>query len=132
MSTGTEKIIAYRLEQAGESLGEAEILLGESMWRGAINRLYYACFYAASAVLLSRSLSSKKHSGIRSLFGKHLVRTGAFPEELALVYNRLYDHRMRSDYADLFEGDAGDLAAYPDPVRRFIAEAERLVHEGDS
>lgn len=33
-------------------------------WRGAINRLYYAGFYAAKALLAVRNLDTSKHSGI--------------------------------------------------------------------
>jgi len=35
-------LIGYRLEQADETLREAEILLNESALRGSINRAYYA------------------------------------------------------------------------------------------
>jgi uncharacterized protein (UPF0332 family) len=37
-----ENLLHYRMEQARETLREAEILLNESALRGAINRAYYA------------------------------------------------------------------------------------------
>lgn len=39
-----ESLLRYRLEQAHDTLREAEILLKESALRGAINRSYYAMF----------------------------------------------------------------------------------------
>ena len=42
----------YRLEQAEEALSDAELLLKEARYRVTVNRLYYACFYAATAALL--------------------------------------------------------------------------------
>jgi hypothetical protein len=41
-----EELLCYRMEQANETLREAEILLKESALRGTINRAYYAMFYA--------------------------------------------------------------------------------------
>ena len=35
-----EELLRYRMEQADETLREAEILLGESALRGTINRAY--------------------------------------------------------------------------------------------
>ena len=68
MKEETRILITYRLEQARESLEEAGILLEHEYGNTFVNRLYYACFYAVSALLLTRGLSSAKHSGIRSLF----------------------------------------------------------------
>ena len=46
---------------------------------GAANRIYYACFYATVALLLTRNLSSLKHSGVMALFNRHFVRGGLCP-----------------------------------------------------
>jgi len=45
-------------------------------WNPCVNRLYYACFYAVSALLIQQGLSSSKHTGVRSLFNRHYVKTG--------------------------------------------------------
>ncbi len=44
-------LVAYRLEQADESLTAAEILLRGKLIRPAVNRAYYAMFYAVLALL---------------------------------------------------------------------------------
>jgi uncharacterized protein (UPF0332 family) len=41
-----QELVRYRVDQAEETLREAEILLAETALRGAINRAYYAMFYA--------------------------------------------------------------------------------------
>ena len=43
----------FRLAQAEEALEDARILLGRARLQGAVNRLYYACFYAVTALLFS-------------------------------------------------------------------------------
>jgi len=41
-------LLEYRMVQAHEALCDAELLLNAGRYRAAANRLYYACFYAAS------------------------------------------------------------------------------------
>jgi uncharacterized protein (UPF0332 family) len=41
--------IRLRLEQALETIGEANALREHEFWRGVINRSYYAMFYAVLA-----------------------------------------------------------------------------------
>ncbi len=58
-------LIQYRLERADETLKEVAILAKESHFNAAINRLYYACFYAASALLVANSISAASHAGVK-------------------------------------------------------------------
>jgi len=74
-----EDLLRYRMEQAYETLREAEILLNESALRGAINRAYYAMFYALLALLATKRLGTSKHSGALALFDREFVRPGCFP-----------------------------------------------------
>ena len=46
MREGIRELIKYRLQRADETLEEARLLFKEGRYAGAINRLYYACFYA--------------------------------------------------------------------------------------
>jgi uncharacterized protein (UPF0332 family) len=55
----------YRLGEAEEILEEARLLAREFRWRGALNRVYYAMFYAALALLAS--------VGIFPSFGSHRI-----------------------------------------------------------
>ena len=59
-------LLRYRLKRAQEALLDARLLADAGRWNSCVNRLYYACFYAVSALLLQRGLLSTKHSGIRS------------------------------------------------------------------
>lgn len=66
MTQEKEAIILYRLARARESLEEASLLLKNGHSNTFVNRLYYACFYAVSSLLLTKDLSSAKHSGVRA------------------------------------------------------------------
>lgn len=41
-------MVDYRLERAHSTLGEADLLYGGGYFNAAVNRLYYACYYAAT------------------------------------------------------------------------------------
>lgn len=79
----------YRIQQAEESLDEAELLLrsGKSA-RSVINRVYYAMFYSILALLIFEPYSSSKHTGVLSYFNRRFVKEGAIPEEIGRAVNK--------------------------------------------
>jgi len=117
-----ETLIQYRLDRARETLEEASILADAGRWNGCLNRLYYACFYAVSALLLKHDLTTVKHTGIRSFFNLHFVKTGKVGAEIGQVYNDLFTFRTKSDYMDLVQFDE-------DGVRPLVSLAEAFVEE---
>ena len=59
-----EVIVQYRLERAVETLAEAKDLINLSRWYGAANRLYYACYYAVSGLLIKNGYAARTHISI--------------------------------------------------------------------
>jgi uncharacterized protein (UPF0332 family) len=100
MSGTLEDLIKYRLEKANQTMEDAQLLATAKRWNPCVNRLYYACFYAVSALLAQNEVSSSKHTGIRSLFNLNFVKTGIISKETAEIYNDLFDRRQEGDYAD--------------------------------
>ena len=78
----SKDLVLYRMTRANETLEDARILANAGRWNACVNRLYYACFYAVSALLVRHGLSSSKHTGVRSLFNRHYVKTGKVPKDL--------------------------------------------------
>lgn len=113
-------LVHYRLERARESIEEARILLEAGHTNAFVNRLYYACFYAVSAALLSRGISSPKHAGVRALFHQQLVKPGLVPLELGKFFGTLFDNRQKGDYSDFVRFDQ-------DEVRPWLTRAEKFV-----
>lgn len=127
MTGETEILVRHRMDRARETLEEAEILLRQGFANTFVNRLYYACFYAVSAALLQRGLSSAKHSGVRSLFHKHLVKTGLIPVDLGSLYDRLFDSRQKGDYEDLVRFDADEVAPWMEEAAAFVNTVAALI-----
>lgn len=130
MTEETRTLVRYRLGRAREALEEAVLLLERGYTNTCVNRLYYACFYAVSALLLARGLSSARHSGIRALFHQHIVKPGMVHVSLGQLYDRLFDNRQKGDYADLVRFALDDVQPWIEEARTFVnAVAARILQE---
>ena len=90
MTEWSNDLVFLRMARANETMEDARILANSGRWNACVNRLYYACFYGVTALLVRHGLSSSKHTGVRSLFNSQYVKTGMVPKELARIYNDLF------------------------------------------
>jgi uncharacterized protein (UPF0332 family) len=123
-------LILYRLDRAQESLEEALLMQREEHWNACANRLYYSCFYAVSALLASAKLASPKHSGVKSLFDRHFVKTGKVSKEDGRLYNKLFEARLEGDYVDYVVFDQATVKPWIAKVRGFVETVSRLLEQG--
>lgn len=86
------------LKNSEEELMAADLLIRSNMARLGVSRCYYAVFYAASALLLTKGIIRAKHSGIRSALSEHFIRIGALSERLGDIYKLLQGEREMADY----------------------------------
>jgi uncharacterized protein (UPF0332 family) len=126
----TRTLVRYRLGRAREALEEAVLLLERGYTNTCVNRLYYACFYAVSALLLARGLSSARHSGIRALFHQHIVKPGMINVPLGQLYDRLFDNRQKGDYADLVRFAIDDVQPWVEEARTFVDVVAARILQG--
>ena len=122
-------LIRYRLDRANESIEEAKLLLENGHLHSSVNRLYYACFYAVSGLLLTEGLSSAKHSGTMALFERHWIKTEKVPRELGRLYRRLFNRRQKSDYDDLVTFLPADIESWIGEVRTFVATISDVIQQ---
>ncbi len=120
MKEETRTLILYRLERANESLDEANILMERGYANTFVNRLYYACFYAVSALLLVKGLSSARHSGVRALFHQNFIKEGIISKELGQLFDKLFDNRQKGDYADMVRFDLNIVRNWYDEAKEFV------------
>lgn len=120
-------LVLYRLNRADESIEEALILLERGHTNTFVNRLYYACFYAVTALLLSKGLSSSKHSGVRALFHQKFVKNGLINREMGKFYDKLFDTRQKGDYTDLVYFDKKEVGPWFDEAKKFISSIKNII-----
>ena len=91
-------LMHYRMERADEALEEAAILSERCHYNAAVNRLYYACFYAVQALLLKHHITATTHAGVKAMLGLHFVSKGIISIAHGKTFNTLFEKRHSSDY----------------------------------
>jgi uncharacterized protein (UPF0332 family) len=109
------------LTRARQAAQSARTLLESGDPNGAVNRAYYAMFYAAQAALEYKGveITSSKHGILVGRFGEHLVKTGVLPRALGTSLNRTLELRQKADYG------SGEVARAD--AERSLSEAEAFV-----
>ncbi|OFW12755.1 MAG: hypothetical protein A3F70_12155 [Acidobacteria bacterium RIFCSPLOWO2_12_FULL_67_14] len=123
------EIAKRRIQRAHDTLKEGDLLIAARHWRGALNRVYYAAFYAARALLATQDLDAGRHSGVIALFQQHFVKTGIVPANVAKALPYAFEARQTSDYADVAEPGEEEVNALQMSVRAFVAACARFVEQ---
>jgi uncharacterized protein (UPF0332 family) len=74
--------IEYRLSKAFEALQDAQLLADNGSWNACINRLYYSCYYAVSALLLKNNIPTHTHTGLKTQFNLHFIKSEIVEKDL--------------------------------------------------
>jgi len=83
-------------------MNSAATLLAVVDFESSVSRTYYAMFFAAEALLLSKGLSFSSHRGVLSAFGEHFDKTGVMPSEMGRELKRAFSKRQLGDYEYTF------------------------------
>jgi uncharacterized protein (UPF0332 family) len=127
-----QKLIAYRLKQARETLQDAHLLTAQGGTPGSIiNRAYYAMFYAVLALLTSLGKGASKHSGAIAQFDQFFVKTDEFSKDMSKAIHRAFDLRQMGDYRELFELDREQANAVLRTADQFIEAVEKHLSSLD-
>lgn len=117
------------LDSAQRSLDAAALNLDNDFYATAINRAYYAIFYAASGLLLVKDISRSKHSGVIAAFRQHFVKPGLIEPEYSDVYGDVMEARVDSDYEMTFEADSATTKENLEGARQFVERVSRYLQE---
>jgi uncharacterized protein (UPF0332 family) len=121
--------IWYRFNRSLESLDDARIMIENKRWNTAINRLYYACFYAVIALLLKNDIETQTHNGARSRFSEEYIKNGVIDKKFGKLFSQLSDFRQKGDYGDLFDFEDKIVLPLVGPVEEFISEIKKLIEK---
>jgi len=124
-----EELINYRMSRVDETLEEVDFLVENGLYNTAVNRLYYACFYAVTSLLVKNGIESHRHAGVRQMFGLHFVKKGLIDTELAKFYTDLYDKRQTSDYDDFIDFSKEDALSLIPTAKELISEIRKLLEK---
>jgi uncharacterized protein (UPF0332 family) len=97
------------LAKAEDALHNAEHDLNGGFALATANRAYYAIFYCMIALLNTKQVYAKTHSGTHAKFAELFIKTGEFPISASDDIALLFKNRQQADYD--FDTDLTDEAA---------------------
>lgn len=122
-----QALAEYRIHRARETFNEVSIHIENELWTTAVNRLYYACYYAVIALLIDKEIQPQTHMGVRQMFGLHFVKTGIVDNVTGKFFSDIYDLRQTGDYDDYIEFDQEDVLDLLNSANDLITIAENLL-----
>ena len=125
-------LVALRLQKAKETMSEAKEIIQLGFWRVVTNRIYYACYYAVTALLVKNGLTAHTHSGVITQLGLHFVTKGIISIEQGKLYKNLFEKRQTGDYDDWVTISESDIKPFVEPAEKFIAEIEILINNSST
>ena len=124
-----QNIVMYRMGKARQLLHDVDVLIENELWNSTINRMYYACFHAVSALLIKNGIEVKSHMGIRQAFGLHFVKAGKVSLDYGRIFSRIYDKRQSSDYDDFIDFTKEEVEKLYPQIKSFIMVIGNLVED---
>ena len=129
-SEAQKALIGIWLEKADEALASAELELNAGHINFAVNRLYYACFYAVTALLLLDGKQFARHSAVKSEFIRTYIKPGRIDVKWNKFYQKLFDDRQEGDYIPTSTFEVSDVSASLEQAREFTDLIRSLVYAG--
>ncbi|MCH5235777.1 MAG: HEPN domain-containing protein [Muribaculaceae bacterium] len=121
-------LVDYRIEKSDNALKEADLLAEKGFYDSAVTRLYYACFYIASALLIKNEIEAATHSGVKRMLSLKFIHTGLLDARFIKVYADLLNGRQLSDYEDFVYQNINSYSEYKNEADEFCQEIKKLIY----
>lgn len=121
--TDTEALLNFRLQQAKDTLQDAEQMLQTGISpRSVINRAYYAMFYTVLALGLKfgKTLKTSKHAGIIALFDREFIHPGIIDQKYSRILHKAFEARQAVDYKEMLELSDAEAAEHVKLAKEFL------------
>ncbi|MEW6686649.1 MAG: HEPN domain-containing protein [Candidatus Edwardsbacteria bacterium] len=128
--TDKQVLFSYRINQAKETLADAERMLQNNLTpRSILNRAYYSMFYAILALFLNKDVPIKtsKHIGVIAIFDKEFVHTGNIDKYYSKMLHKMFEARQESDYKEFIEISVDDATKYVKYAKEFLQRIEEII-----
>lgn len=122
-------LVEYRLEQADEALRAGEANLREGLIRSAVNRAYYAMFYAVLALLAGEKKETSRHGAVLALFDQLFVKPKLASKELSTWFHEAFALRQRTDHGTDHPPSVALVTTGLEHARIFVERTGSLLRE---
>jgi len=127
IDTDRKELVKYRLEKAKNTFAEVPVLMENKFYKTSANRLYYSCYYAASALLINDGYEAHTHSGVKTLLGLHYFSQNKLDMSFSKMYRQLFNLRQTGDYEDLVKIEEEEVKPFIEFTEQFISAIEKLI-----
>lgn len=129
MDNKEKDLCEYRIASALETMETAKWCVDNKHYKDAINRCYYAVFYAVKAVLALESVDFKRHKDVVAYFNKNYIATDKFPRAVGKRLANLQRKRENSDYDDFFIASLEETEKQLESAEDIIEEIQKYLKE---
>jgi len=127
LASAKKELVQYWLEKAAESFRVAQANFALNSMSSTVNRLYYAAFYAVSAVLAAREIKYGKHSAVQSALHRDLVKPGLLSKKCGAIYDELVEARHEGDYAAFATFETEQVKTMLERTESFLVDVHQLA-----
>ncbi len=120
-------LIKLWLEKADDAISSAQLELEQGHLSFAVNRIYYACFYAVTALLLKDNKQFTKHSAVISEFNKNYIKEGKIDIKWGRFLQKLFDDRQEGDYIPTAEFERSEVTERLKEAQVFLKLVGTLI-----
>ena len=134
MLTDSERkaLVLNKVSRSRETWAETEGIIEGGYWYATANRMYYACYYMVSALLLMDGHSARTHSGVIALLGQYYVKTGIISQERGKFYSQLFELRQSGDFDDWNVVTESDIIPLLPSDKQFLDTLEYIIWQEDN
>lgn len=120
-------LVDYRIKRAEETLKEADILAHSCHFSGAMNRLYYSCYYAVTSLLIANEIQATTHAGVRTMFGLKFIKPGIVAMAHGKFFNEIFELRHSNDYDDFVFCDEETYTVFRPKADALIDVVKKII-----
>lgn len=123
-----DALVAYRLNQAFETIKLARFLSENQKFVIAVNRIYYGMYYALTALALANSFETSKHSQLIGWFNKEFIAKKKSDTKFGKSLRNAFQNRTKGDYDAFSDFTQQEVEIMMDEMKGFIEEIEKLLN----
>ena len=127
MRDNIDELIDSRIQQAHETISEAEFQINNNYLRIAVNRIYYGMFYILLALALRNNYKTSKHQQLIGWFNKEFVKTGKVDINVGRIIHKAFEDRSDSDYGIFIEFEKEEVLKKFEDMKKFINLVKNLI-----
>lgn len=129
MEQQRQKFIKLRFALARDKIKSACILFKQEQYRDAVSRAYYAMYYAAKALLLTKDVDPKTHKGVGVLLSKYFVKTKVIDQTFNKMFSTAERARTDADYKEEVKITKEDAQKAIDLAEKFVKKMQEVTKQ---